>query len=471
MSPSVSEGLNEGAGIEVNDLETDEGFNRHLAEKVRGSGDTGSSGMSAEQLSEQRRNERVRETALERRYAPETDDADEIRRQVLDEGNSKLDVQAELNRQLEPEQKTGRQLADEAIERLNSDPEQQAFRERQQQTDTQADVWLEGTIAENLARRSDSALQIAQESDDPDDWAQWDAAMHEFAAESPAAFDAYMQMMDERVYQQADEEGLSPDEEWYPSDEEMPSVAIGERIKRNLADYRVAEEYAAQTQAEADALDRNIAEYESAVHKSGFVGKGIEVITEDGKAKMTHPEVLDLAADYIRDSGFDLDAEIMDNGARAAEVLIEGVHQLAEANSARRKAIHTNKWLDQPGTSVSEELARNARKLRGENQMEVPPLKPFDASKVGKRPKAETPGSSFRGARVKRDAEGNVVRNANGAVVLEAGSLDAAAEAKKTDVASGLTIAGKPVSLDVASRTNEDEIRARHAATKRHFRA
>jgi hypothetical protein len=470
--PSVQEGLNEGAGIEVNDLETDEGFSRHLAEKVRASeGNDSGSSSSAERLSEVRRDERLREANLGRRHLPDADSADEIKASVLDPGNDRPDVQAELARQLEPEQKTGRQLADEAIERLNSDPEQQAFRERQQQTDAAAEAWLEGTVAEVQVRRVDKALEIANETDDPSDWAQWDDAMHEFAAESPAAFEAYISAMDEAVYQQADEEGLSPDDEWYPSDEEMPSVAIGERIKRNLAHYQVEAEYNAQTQAEADALDRNIAEYESAVHKSGFVGKGIEVITDDGKAKMTHPEVLDLAADYIRDSGFDLDAAIMDNGKLAAEVLIEGVHQLAQANSARRKALHTNRWLEQPGTSVAEELARDARKLRGENQMEVPPLKPFDASKIGKRPKAEAESSSFKGMRVQRDKEGNVVRSASGAVKLAPGSLDAASGAKATDVASGLTIAGKPVSLDVASRTTEDEIRARYAATKRHFRA
>ena len=72
------------------------------------------------------------------------------------------------------------------------------------------------------------------------------------------------------------------------------------------------------------------------------------------------------------------------------------------------------------------------------------PTMPFDPSNVGKRPKVEAPSASFSGARVKRDAGGNVVRNRNGAVVLEAGSLDTAAEAKKTDVSSGFSIGGKP---------------------------
>jgi hypothetical protein len=101
----------------------------------------------------------------------------------------------------------------------------------------------------------------------------------------------------------------------------------------------------------------------------------------------------------------------------------------------------------------------------------VPDVPRFDPSKVGKRPKAETESSTFKGMKVQRTKDGEVARNANGAVVLEAGSLDTAAGAKKTDVASGFTVGGRSVSLEEASRTNEDEVRARAAATRRHFRA
>jgi hypothetical protein len=175
--------------------------------------------------------------------------------------------------------------------------------------------------------------------------------------------------------------------------------------------------------------------------------------------------------DYAVDHGVDLAAEIQRDGAHAADIVIEALHQLGEQEGARRKAVMANRMLSQTGTSVAEELSRQEREKLGENSVAVPEIGPFDISKVGKRAEAAQRANSFRGAQVVRDKSGAVVRNERGVVKMAAGSLDHAAGADSRRVEDGFEIGGKKVSLEKASRTFEDEAREIRAKTRSHFRA
>jgi hypothetical protein len=470
---SVQEGLEEPGAVEGDGTLTDAHFT-NTALGLKGSADR--SGVRAEDISEARRVERMRAGSRGSSLAAfGSMSAEEIKASVLDEANDAPDVNAELARQRESVEETPEELQarlDRQRAEYEADPGTIAYRERQ----AEAQAAQQDLIAEVHESRVQAAYEEALYSNDETDWGIWSQLAREFAAEAPAAFNAYMADWDEQTIAQWDEE-YEFDPENYPNDP-LPSQSIGEAIKRENAEERLRAEADAAVRASDAQVNQNIDTYESAVRATGLEGKKFEAIADDGKSLISD-DALDVAASYIIESGVmfqredgtlaDFKTLIAERGDLAAEALIEALHQRSESEAERRGVVAGNKILDASGTSVSEELARDEARRRGESiDRAVPPIKPFDPSRIGSRPKASR---SFEGAQLVRDKDGNVQRNAQGRVEMAAGSLDAASGADSRQVSEGFEIGGKKVSVEKASHTFADEAEAIRRKTRSHFRA
>src|SRR5215468_8442610 len=100
--PNVQEGIEE-AGMEP--VDSDAAFNARVESRIAGSSG-GDSGLSAEQISEARRYERMRAGSRTQSLAATPADrhtADQIKASVLSEDNATPSVQTELSREPQPE--------------------------------------------------------------------------------------------------------------------------------------------------------------------------------------------------------------------------------------------------------------------------------------------------------------------------------------------------------------------------------
>jgi hypothetical protein len=206
----------------------------------------------------------------------------------------------------------------------------------------------------------------------------------QLAKTSPDALQHMLENMDETLYKEADDRGLTPDDDGYPSDQSMPSYVVGQKVQAILARESAQDDYEqtqdALAERERETIEQQKANMERFQKTLLSFGKSQSLNVEQTERRMRQVEAI------LSDDGVALDELAMNNPDAALAAFLGGNDDLVRSAEQTMQG----RLLGTVGTDVASGFTSSVQEDRDQWLASYQPMGRSAYDRVRERPTASS---------------------------------------------------------------------------------